>query len=366
MQNPYVSRPEYAFWRRSILKKTYHDTQLVTNIPFKLSNADRIASVGSCFAQHISRMLVREGFNYYVTESGPETSGACDEGYGIYPARFGNIYSVRQLLQLFERAYGLFSPRDSAWRRPDGQYVDPFRPQIQQAGFASIADLEQDRRSHLSAVRQMFEDSDVFIFTLGLTESWVSTDDGAVFPLAPGVVAEGTEGLGYGFYNFSVQEMVADLMTCFNYIRDINYHVKFLLTVSPVPLIATYEDRHVLLSTTYSKSALRVVCDEICRSLNNIAYFPSYEIITGVQNHGKYFAENLRDVTQEGVAHVMDIFKHHYLGDGSQQMPRLQEDAPPATASTLSAEMAVHLSSAVTDLQGVICDEEILDQIGGN
>ena len=31
-------------------------------------------------------------------------------GYGIYSARFGNIYTARQLLQLIQRAYGEFVP----------------------------------------------------------------------------------------------------------------------------------------------------------------------------------------------------------------------------------------------------------------
>ena len=35
----------------------------------------------------------------------------------------------------------------------------------------------------------MFEQSEIFIFTLGLTEAWRSKKDGAVFPLAPGVSA---------------------------------------------------------------------------------------------------------------------------------------------------------------------------------
>ena len=30
---------------------------------------------------------------------------------------------------------------------------------------------------------------DIFIFTLGLTESWRNKDEGCVFPIAPGVIA---------------------------------------------------------------------------------------------------------------------------------------------------------------------------------
>jgi hypothetical protein len=37
-----------------------------------------------------------------------------------------------------------------------------------------------------------------------------------------------------------------------------------------VPLIVTYEKRHVLVSTTYSKAALRVAADEAERMLGNV------------------------------------------------------------------------------------------------
>ncbi|MGK3891080.1 hypothetical protein, partial [Enterococcus faecium] len=80
-------------------------------------------------------------------------------------------------------------PAEPAWQRPDGRWADPFRPSIEPEGFATIEDLEADRRAHLAAVREMFAGLDVFVFTLGLTEAWVSRVDGAVFPIAPGVIA---------------------------------------------------------------------------------------------------------------------------------------------------------------------------------
>ena len=107
--------------------------------------------------------------------------------------------------QLFQRAYGLFEPADIAWQRADGRFVDPFRPRIQAGGFATVEDLEAEREIHLAEVRRVFEECDVFIFTLGLTEAWVSPTDGAAFPLAPGTVAVDGEAV---FHNFTVAEMI--------------------------------------------------------------------------------------------------------------------------------------------------------------
>ena len=249
MSHPYADLPDNAFWRRAISE----EIDPVVEAPFRIGQTAAIATAGSCFAQHISRVLDESGYRYLVTE----TQGA---GAGVFPARFGNIYTPRQLLQTFERAYATFRPVDQAWRRDDGAFVDPFRPRIDLEGFASAEAVEAARAGHLAAVREMFEACSVFIFTLGLTEAWVSTRDGAVFPLAPGV-AGGEPGEGYAFHNFTVEEMVADLRAFVRKLRVVNPTVSLILTVSPVPLVATYEPRHVLVSTTYSKAALRVAAD---------------------------------------------------------------------------------------------------------
>src|SRR5579862_2991920 len=199
--NPYADLPETAFWSRAVSRRS-ENVDPVTEPSFRIAPGDRIASAGSCFAQHISRALIRKGFNYFVTEPAPSTKRAQDENFGVFSARYGNIYTLRQLLQLFDRAYGLFEPVTPAWLTPEGRCLDPFRPQIQKSGFASLGALEEDRASHLAAVRRLFERCDVMIFTLGLTEGWVNRTDGAAVPLAPGTL--GVDDTEFIFENFSV------------------------------------------------------------------------------------------------------------------------------------------------------------------
>jgi hypothetical protein len=347
MPNPYRDLPNYAFWNRAVAGLPSGEVDPVGDPPFLISKADKIATAGSCFAQHISRSLGEEGFHYYVTERTPLTSGAADENYGAFSARFGNIYTTRQLLQLFQRAYGLFHPVENVWTCDDGSYVDPFRPQIQKNGFASVAALENDRQAHLLAVREMFENCNVFIFTLGLTEAWISSIDGAAFAIAPGVVGTGTGR--HTFENLSVEGMIADLSAFVAKLRVVNRDVRIVLTVSPVSLVATYEAQHVLLSTTYSKAALRVVAEAVSRAFQSVSYFPSYEIIVGAHARNGYFAEDLRSVTPEGVAHVMRLFKRHYLVDTIDE-----------GAIRWNPQAAVDQDQMERDFQ-IVCDEEALD-----
>ena len=350
MSHPYRGLPDSAFWRRAVAGLREDQVDPVVQAAFTIGRQTPIATCGSCFAQHISRVLLQRGYRYLVTEPAPE--GDPDPGsYGVFPARTGNIYTVRQLLQTFTRAYGLFHPADVAWRREDGAWVDPFRPQVRAAGFDTIEALENDRKRHFASVRAMFEDCEVFVFTLGLTEAWIRESDGAVFPLAPGV-AGGEPGPDYAFHNMGVDEMVGDLREFIRRLRVVNPGVRLILTVSPVPLVATYEPQHVLTATTYSKAALRVAAEMVARSEEGVCYFPSYEIVTGPQARGRYFAEDLRSVTEDGVERVMGVFARHFLGEAP---------SPPTPGQGPAAELSDGDRQRLGDLSKVICDEEALD-----
>lgn len=348
-QSPYQDLPDYQFWRRAVERLPVADVNPVVNARFSLSRESKVATAGSCFAQHISRTLSKHGFNYYVTETANHIAQqeATKRNFGIFSARFGNLYSARQLVQLFDRAYGHFLPSEQAWIRPDGRLIDPFRPQIEPDGFDSIDALEQSRAAHFVAVRNMFETLDIFVFTLGLTEAWLSRADGAVFPLAPGVVAGEMDFERYEFVNFNVSDVAADLQLFIDKLKAINPNAKIIFTVSPVPLIATYENQHVLVATTYSKSVLRAAAGEITKVNLHCDYFPSYEIITGNYNKGKYFEDDLRSIRPEGVDHVMRLFLSGYANH-TQSNTKIS-----ASQQEILNEMNL--------ANNVICEEEAID-----
>lgn len=352
--NPYQGLADYQFWRRAIERTPAALVDPVVRARFSLTKEERVATAGSCFAQHISRTLTRNGFNYFVVEDGAglEPAVAASRNFGVFSARYGNVYTARQLYQMITRAYGRFAPEDSAWQRPDGRYVDPFRPQIEPEGFATPDAVAAARQEHQAQVRAMLEKLDILVFTLGLTESWRRKSDGAVFPLAPGVVAGSMDTAIYEYVNFTAEEVAADTQKFLDCLSVINPKAKVILTVSPVPLIATYEDRHVLVSTTYSKAALRAAAENIVRRNPQVDYFPSFEIITGNFSRGAYYEDDFRAVRQSGVDHVMRLFLQHYSGAGA--------GAGAIAASRISRDDSQFLREAALIGQ-VICDEEALD-----
>lgn len=351
--HPYRELPEQAYWRRAVAGKGPVVDPLSSGF-LTLGRDDKVATAGSCFAQNIARYLKRSGFNYMVSESAhPILPAEVAErhGYGLFSARFGNIYTARQLLQLFDRAYGTFTPDEDIWpvAEGDGRVVDPFRPTIEPGGYASEAELRADRAHHLGRVREMFETLDIFVFTLGLTEGWESRIDGAIFPVCPGVSGGTFDPEKHAFHNFRVAEVTADLAAFIARLRGVNPAARIILTVSPVPLVATASGNHVLAATTYSKSVLRAAAQEIAEDHVGVFYFPSYEVIMGAPAAARYFAADMRNVTEEGVAQVMTVFLRHAAGI----------DLPAPT--TAAAETRDATLDAAKEWAQVMCDELLLD-----
>ncbi len=349
-RHPYQQVSDHQRWHRAVTWAPPGGLDPMVGARFTIGPDDRIGTMGSCFAQHLSRHLARSGLGYHVTEKAPSTMSQAEaqrRQYGTFSARYGNVYTVAQAVQLFRRAYGDLHPREEPWGR--GQVlVDPFRPRVEPDGFVDRASLEADRRLHLAAVRRVFEESDVLVFTLGLTEAWRSREDGSVFATAPGVDGGEYDPDRYEFVNFGVDAVREDLFEFCELVRSVNPRGRVLLTVSPVPLIATFEPRHVLVSTTVSKAVLRVAADEALARFDFVDYFPSYELIASASSTADHYAADRRSVTDAGVAHVMRVFTHHYV-DGQQW-------SAPGTGQ-ISASAAVSISTSMADYP-VICDEE--------
>jgi len=59
-----------------------------------------------------------------------------------------------------------------------------------------------------------------------------------------------------------------------------NKIVNILITVSPVPVEATFTTQNAVMANSYAKSVLRIVSENLQSKYSNVDYFPSYEIVT--------------------------------------------------------------------------------------
>jgi hypothetical protein len=278
---------------------------------FIVGPEDRLVTAGSCFAQNLGRHLRDyDGVSYHQAEPLlPDDP--------VFSARTGNVYTALQLLQLFEECQsGKVDPACAVLRR-DGRYVDIHRPYMDPQGYATAQEVIDARAAHLEAVREMFATAGVFVFTLGLTESWHDTATGRALPVCPGLYSD-DETLKYHFHNYSYAEVDAAMDRFTEGFSAVNPTAKILLTVSPVPLTATYTDDHVLVATMHSKSVLRVVCSSQTERHANSYYFPSYEMISNPYTAGTPYApDNLRSIVRPAIGQVMAFFEQAYPGDST-------------------------------------------------
>lgn len=359
--NPYRQQPDRAFWSRAVARGFDPVAALAPSEPL-LRPDDRVMSIGSCFAANLVPWLERSGIEYLRTERPHPVLAPLGEnlGYADFSAAYGNVYTSRQLRQLVERAFERFRPEDDRWYEQSA-VIDPFRPGLR---YPAADDREFDEQTarHLSATRRACEEATVIVVTLGLIETWVSRRDGAAYPAAPGTVAGRFDPERHEMRVLEVDEIVDDLVTTASIIRNVNPRARFIVTVSPVPLVATATGEHVLLATTYAKSVLRVAADRFVRALDHCAYFPSYEIVTGPQAPHDFFEADRRSVSPAGVEAVMRALLADRI-DERDTDGGTQPDSPPR------AEAGESLRSASDDIASALsrrvvaaeCDEALAD-----
>ncbi|MCC3859687.1 GSCFA domain-containing protein [Pseudemcibacter aquimaris] len=298
-KNPYSNLPDNRFWKTGVKERQpqqfYED---LWKPKFKIKKQSNIVAAGSCFAQHVGKWLSDKGYSFYASSL---------DSLHNFSFAFGNIYTCALLRELLEAALGKCDLSNIV-HQENGRWFDLLRPVFNEDGYESKDALVASREEAFGEMLESIKNAEVFIFTLGLTESWID-NDGVVYPMCPGTLCGEFDKKKYSFKNYSFEENIDELEQVLELIKSVNSKINVLLTVSPVPLTATASQNHVLSATTYSKSILRSVAERMKEKHSNVDYFPSYEIINSVANKGIFFEENLRSVTPNGVSYVMSHFE---------------------------------------------------------
>jgi hypothetical protein len=331
-QHPYMELEDKAFWKTAVFQPLADRQKFKNLIDYMIPNGQaKIASIGSCFAQHVGGWLSGSGYQFLrseLTES-PHSSFAT-----------GNIYTPRELIQWLEMSKpNNTSMLEAGVYEDDGAWYDLLRPSVRVNGFPTLEKLSSDRVDCCVEIVQTIREADVFIFTLGLTETWHDKND-LFYPTCPVVISGFFNDAEYQFHNFSYEELYRDMSHLRRELLDLNPDLSILLTVSPVPLTATASGHHVLVANGFSKSTLRSVAGQFSNDHQDVYYFPSFELITTQQYLDPRFEKNMRTVTPAGVQLVMT----HFQG---VLAPRDNMD---------SNEISARARTAIE----VVCDEEMI------
>lgn len=343
MTTPYSDLPDTAFWNRTMALRHPSGFDPIVETGFALRDRPPIATMGSCFAQHLARWLKAHGREVLMTDTGLPAGRREDL---LFSANYGNTYTVAQALNLMRAAIGEFQFDDEVWTDGNGRFRDPIRPLALDGVFDRADQVSEARSTLLNDVRRLLRDQKCLVFTLGLTEAWIRNSDGAALPTAPGVIGNSYVAGDYRFVNFEYPEIVDDLRAMLALMRRFNPDLRVILTVSPVPLAATAEPRHVAVSSMASKAILRAAVDKVVREDPLVDYFPSFELFYTPGVGGRYFDMDGRHVLDAGVAHAMRLFSRHYL------------EEPGAAKRTPLPFTPAQIAENYTN---IICDEDLID-----
>ncbi|WP_166418602.1 GSCFA domain-containing protein [Cochlodiniinecator piscidefendens] len=255
----------------------------------------QITAFGSCFAANISEWLARR--NYRVLNKDEEAKDAyvvtCGEG-------MVNSFVIRQQ---FEWAWENKIFDEDLWHGYKAESYG-YDPKIQ------------------AETKRIFDSTDVFILTFGLSEIWYDEVTSNVFWRT--IPKDAYDPERHKFRVSTVDENKENLRAIYHLIRKHRPDAKIMFTLSPIPLIATFRDNSCLTSNSVSKSVLRVAIDETVREFEDegyLHYWPSFEIITDVFKL-PYVADR-RHPKRAPLDFIMTLFEHTWCADGDVPKPSI-------------------------------------------
>lgn len=243
----------------------------------------RITAFGSCFAENVSQYLMALGFDL--------SKKRAEE---IYVSSMGEgLVNVSSIVQQFRWALEGWAPPENLWHGYD----------------AKVHGISEDVRLK---TRDVFLETEVFILTFGLSEIWYDEVTGGVFWRA--VPMHSFDSARHKFRVCTFAETKAHIGEILDLIARHIPRAKVIMTLSPIPLVATFRPNSCITSNAVSKALLRSALDETLREREGLNeryfYFPAYELVS--ECFPDRFASDGRHTQHMIVPAIMRIFEASY------------------------------------------------------
>ena len=211
-----------------------------------LRPSTRIFTIGSCFATNIARALGALGYDARLLNLGETINST-----------FANRYLLDWIT---------------------GQPMPPTLAERIESLVATISCREK--------LVQDLAGSEVCIFTLGVAPCFFDSATGAFVMPRPSALNTRVLAGQYLFRTTTVAENGANVLQMIRAVRCLNPSMRICLTVSPVPLVVSFEQKSPVQADCLSKSTLRVAVNEVLQVCGpGVFYWPSFEIVRWLGGH---------------------------------------------------------------------------------
>lgn len=309
---------------------------------FRILPTDTVFTIGSCFARNVESALIENNMtvlsrDFDLGEVGANVSEA---------SNFFNKYSIHSIYNELKWALERDTfPGEAVLYPSDGGGQPYFDAQLGQSRLDyPIDQVLAFRHLYLDAMAQVKE-ADVIIITLGYVETWYDTELGIYLNVIPPIEMLRRSPERFKFRVLSYAEILETLHRLYALlVKHREKPMKMLITVSPVPLLATFRDVDVLVANAYSKSVQRAVIEQFVTEVPQVDYFPSYEFVTLSNPTIAWSRNDFRHVNPDLVARIMSSVIATYFPPEMQ--PKVSVDADAAGAGGSTAPAAEGLTPA--------------------
>lgn len=246
-----------------------------------------VVTLGSCFAAELRYFLNQVGLS--------------SESFWV-PSGLNNTYALLDFI---------------SWCVTGQQTGKGFRYERTPEGSIEDWTPVQEREKYLANLRA----AGAIVFTLGLAEVWEDVETGQVF--WRGVPASIFKSGRHRSRISTVEENHHNCDQIIDTIRSINPTAPIVLTLSPVPLKATFQGVSCMAADCISKSILRVALSETMNERRaNVFYWPSFEIVKWGGCHLPYPVYGtddgvVRHVSRFVVMNILLEFVRHFYGEAT-------------------------------------------------
>lgn len=272
----YLPHRKRLFSTKSVADSVLHGVR--PEKPF-INKSTRVTAFGSCFAANISNHLSMRKFNIAGKDAKENSAYVIRCGEGMV-----NTFVLRQQFE---------------WAWENKQFEQALWHGYEKEEYGYDEDIRL-------ATKDIFDNTDVFILTVGLSEIWYDDVTQNVFWRT--IPKNSYDPKRHKFRVSTVEENTDNLTAIRALIKKYRPDAKLIVTLSPVPLVATFRDQACLVSNSVSKAVLRVAIDNFLSSADDdVYYWPSYELVNDVFSGS--MAADMRHPKQDVLDFIMYLFE---------------------------------------------------------
>lgn len=258
----------------------------ITDAPENLSPERLVLLVGSCFSDNIGMKIRSAGW--------PSIVNPCGVLY--------NPVSIAVMFQLAITHRGMrLDIISSSLTMREGRYASWFM------GSCAVADTPEECvdkvAESVDSLEEGIESAEAIILTFGTSDLWLlKGTDRAVGNCHKHPAAE------FEKRRIGIEETVITWKAIIEAVRLRNPGVKIILTVSPRRYLS-----EGFAENSRQKAVLILACERLCSEMENVFYFPAYEIMNDDLRDYRFYKSDLLHPSEMAVDYIWEKFKAHFL-----------------------------------------------------